>query len=176
MMRKLILKTERLILSELNLEDAGFILELFNEPAFLQYIGDRNIRNLEDAKAYLNSNLLASYAKIGSGLWLVQLNSSQESIGICGLVKRDCLPDLDIGYAFLENYWSKGYATEAALAVMEYGQQVFGLERMVAITDLQNYGSIRVLEKIGMKFEQLIKLTADGPELNLFAINPGFTG
>ena len=165
------LETTRLNLRHLSTDDASFILELLNDPSFIQNIGDRGVRTLADAEAYLLKGPVASYEKNGFGLDLVILKETSESIGICGLIKRDTLEDVDIGYALLPKFWSKGYAVEAALAVMEYGQKVMGLKRIVAITVPENKGSVRVLEKIGLKFEKMVKLAGDDTELMLFAIN-----
>ena len=166
-----ILETERLNLRQFISDDAAFILELVNDPSFIQNIGDRGVRSLEDAQRYLETGPIASYARNGFGLWLVQLKETGESIGMCGLIKRDSLEDVDIGYAFLPKFWSKGYAFESALAVREYGHKTTGLNRLVAITDPANAGSIRVLEKIGMKFEKMIRLSADDIELKFFAVD-----
>ena len=164
-----VLETDRLILRQFSPDDAEFILELVNDPSFIQNIGDRGVRSLEDAQRYLETGPIASYARKGFGLWLVQLKESGESIGMCGLIKRDTLEDVDIGYAFLPKFWSKGYAVESARAVREYGHKTIGLKRLVAITDPANEGSIRVLKKIGLKFEKMVRLSADDIELKLFA-------
>lgn len=164
------LETDRLIIRPFTLEDAGFILELLNEPSFIQNIGDRKVRTIEDACSYLLKGPIASYVKNGFGLCMVALKESGESIGMCGLIKRDGLDDVDIGYALLPKFWSKGYAVEAAQAVKEFGNSVIGLRRLVAITDPANEGSIRVLEKIGLRFEKMIRLSADDIELKLFAM------
>ncbi|HEV2828839.1 MAG TPA: GNAT family N-acetyltransferase [Pyrinomonadaceae bacterium] len=164
----IVLETERLVLRRLSSEDAKFILELLNQPSFLQYIGDKGVRNNDDAVNYIQTGPVASYEKFGFGLYLVELKDSARPIGICGLLKRDSLPDVDVGFAFLPDYWSRGYAFEAAVAVMNYGKQVLGLRRIVAITSLDNEASIRLLEKIGLKFEGLIKLVEDKPEVRLF--------
>ena len=164
-----ILETERLVLRQFSLNDADFILRLLNEPSFIQNIGDRGVRTLEDARAYIMRVPIGSYERNGFGLYLVTLKESGESIGMCGLIKRDELEDVDIGYAFLPKYWSKGYAVEAALAVKEYARDVIGLKRLVAITDPENQGSIRVLEKIGLKFEKMVRLSEDDIELKLLA-------
>ncbi|HSJ87848.1 MAG TPA: GNAT family N-acetyltransferase [Anaerolineales bacterium] len=166
-----VLETDRMILRHFADEDAGFILELLNEPSFIQNIGDRKIRSQDGAKLYIKNGPLASYAQHGFGLYLVALKETGESIGMCGLIKRNTLDDVDIGYAFLPRFWSKGYAVESALAVKNYGRDVIGLKRIVAITDPQNAGSIRVLEKIGMKFEKMVKLSEDDIELKLFAVD-----
>lgn len=165
-----IFETERLLLRQLSTGDADFILELLNEPSFIQNIGDRGVRTLADANQYIMNGPVASYAKNGFGLYLVVLKKTNESIGICGVIKRDGLEDVDIGYAFLPRFWSKGYAVESALATKSYAKNVIGLKRIVAITDPANRDSIRVLEKIGLSFERMIRLSDDDIELKLFAV------
>ena len=164
----IVLQTERLVLRRLSSGDSEFILELLNQPSFLQYIGDKGVRNNDDAINYIQTGPVASYERFGFGLYLVELKGTAVPIGICGLLKRDTLPDVDVGFAFLPEYWSRGYAFEAAEAVMNYGKEVRGLRRIVAITSLDNEASIRLLEKIGLKFERLIKLSEDQPEVRLF--------
>ena len=164
-----VLETERLLLSQFSTKDAEFILELLNEPSFIRNIGDRGVRTIEGANSYILNGPVASYAKNGFGLYLVKLKETNESIGMCGLIQRDALEDVDIGYAFLPRFWSKGYAVESALAVKEYARNVIGLNHIVAITDPENEGSIRVLEKIGFQFEKMVKLSEDDIELKLFA-------
>jgi RimJ/RimL family protein N-acetyltransferase len=163
-----ILETDRLILRELTPDDAEFIFELLNEPSFIQNIGDRNIRTLDDAGAYIVNGPVASYAKNGFGLYLVVLRETGESIGMCGLIRRDGLEDVDIGYALLPRFWSRGYAVEAARATKAYAKEVIGLKRIVAIVDPANEGSIRVLEKIGLRYEKMVRLSADDIDLKLF--------
>jgi len=166
-----VLETERLLLRQLSTADADFILELLNEPSFIRNIGDRGVRTIKAAKSYISNGPVASYAKNGFGLYLVKLKETNESIGMCGLIKRDTLEDVDIGYAFLPRFWSKGYAVEAAQATKEYAKHVIGLNRIVAIVDPTNDGSIRVLEKIGLKFEKMVRLSEDDIELKLFGAN-----
>jgi len=164
-----VLETERLTLRELNAGDAAFILELLNEPSFLHNIGDRGVRTIEDAVQYILKGPVESYARHGFGLWLVELKDAGTPAGICGLVKRDALPDADIGYAFLPRFWSRGYAYESAAAVMSHARGALGLRRVLAITNPDNAGSIKVLEKIGLRFERLTRLSEDAPEIMLFA-------
>ena len=163
-----ILETDRLILRELTPNDAEFIFELLNEPSFIQNIGDRNIRTLDDARAYIVNGPVASYAKNGFGLYLVVLRETGESIGMCGLIRRDGLEDVDIGYALLPRFWSRGYAVEAAQATKAFAKDAIGLNRIVAIVDPANAGSIRVLEKIGLRYEKMVRLSADDIDLKLF--------
>ena len=165
------LETERLSLRHLSANDANFLIELLNDPSFIQNIGDRGVRTVQDAQAYVQNGPAASYAKNGFGLDLVILKDTGEPIGICGLIKRAALDDVDIGYAFLPRHWSKGYAVEATSAVKQYAKDVIGLRRLVAIVDPLNAGSIRVLEKIGFTFEKMVKLSEDDIELRLFVCN-----
>jgi RimJ/RimL family protein N-acetyltransferase len=166
-----IIETERLILRRLSNDDAAFIVELLNQPSFLRYIGDKEVRTIADAVRYIETGPIASYERFGFGLYLVELKESGASIGMCGLLKRDSLPDVDVGFAFLPSYWSRGYALESASAVMIYGRQVIGLRRIVAIVSPENEPSIRLLEKIGLRFERFIKLSEDQPEVRLFGSN-----
>jgi RimJ/RimL family protein N-acetyltransferase len=163
-----VIETDRLVLRRLSTDDAEFINELLNQPSFLRYIGDKEVRNNADAVRYIQTGPIASYDRFGFGLYLVELKETGASIGICGLLKRDSLPDVDVGFAFLPSYWSRGYAFESASAVMTYGREVLGLRRIVAITSPDNDSSIRLLERIGLRFEGLIKLSEDQSEVRLF--------
>jgi len=163
-----ILETERLVIRRLSADDAEFILALLNEPSFLRYIGDKGVRNIADAVRYIQTGPVASYERFGFGIYLVELKESGEPIGMCGLIKRETLPDVDIGFAFLPNFWSRGFAFEAAAAVLNYGRAVLGLRRIVAITSPDNDPSAKLLEKIGLRFERLIKLGDDPSEVRLF--------
>jgi RimJ/RimL family protein N-acetyltransferase len=158
----------RLLLRELNGGDAAFILELLNEPSFLKYIGDKGARTLDDARRYIADGPRASYAHNGFGLYLVQIRDTGERIGICGLVKREALYDVDIGFAFLPAYWSKGYAVEASHAVMHLARTRFQIPRVVAITSLDNQGSMRLLRKIGLTFARTLELPGHAEPVNLF--------
>lgn len=166
-----VLETERLLLRRFVREDAPFILQLVNEPSFIQNIGDRGVRSLADAEKYLENGPISSYARNGFGLLLVQLKESGESIGMGGLIKREALEHVDIGYAFLPAFWSKGYASEAVRGILHYAQQTVGLSHVVAIVDPNNQGSIRVLEKAGFRYEKMIQLSAEDIELKFFALD-----
>lgn len=162
-----VLETERLVLRRISEADAEFILDLLNQPSFIKYIGDRNVRTLDQARQYILNGYVASYEKFGYGLYLVELKQNKVSVGICGLVKRDALPDADIGFAFLPDYWSQGYAFESAQAIVDYAKNVLKLKRILAITTKDNESSGKLLDKIGFKFERLIRLNED--ELKLFS-------
>lgn len=165
-----VLETERLVLRRLTVDDAPFMLGLVNEPSWLRFIGDRGVRTLDDARRYLLEGPIAMYERLGFGLYATTLREDESApIGICGLVKRDRLEDVDIGFALLPAFWGKGYAHEAASAVMDYARNVVGLRRVVAITSVDNGSSARLLEKIGLRFEKMVRLTEGGEEVRLFA-------
>lgn len=164
-----ILETDRLVLRQLGADDADFILRLLNEPSFLRFVGDKGVRTLDDARKYILTGPVESYERFGFGLWLTELKEGGAPIGICGLLKRENLEDVDIGFALLPEFWAKGYAYESASAVMAYGQSAFDLRRIVAITSQDNLSSIKLLEKMGFQFERKVKLYADEPEIKLFA-------
>src|SRR5437016_4811965 len=165
----MILETDRLQLRLLSLDDAEFILRLLNEPSFIQNIGDRGVRTIDDARAYILNGPIASYEKFGFGLWMVETRSEGAPIGICGLLNRDVLADVDIGYALLPEFWSKGYALESASAVMAYASEKLGLKRVVAVTNSDNKSSIRLLEKMGFKYERMVRFSAGALDIKLLA-------
>ena len=165
----MIIETDRLLLRRLSLDDAEFILRLLNEPSFIQNIGDRGVRTVDDARGYIVKGPITSYEKFGFGLWMVETRSPSAPIGICGLLKRDVLDDVDIGYALLPEFWSQGYALESAAAVVAYAGKTLGLKRVVAVTNSDNQSSIRLLEKMGFKYERMVRLSEDAPEIKLFA-------
>ena len=165
----IVLETERLILRALNSTDAEFILALLNEPSFLRYIGDKKVRTVQDAENYILNGPVASYERHGFGLCLVELKQPQTPIGICGLLKRDELPDPDIGFAFLPDFWNCGYAFESAAAVMNDARERLNLTRILAITNQDNEPSIKLLQKLGMHIERVIKMSTDSTELFLLS-------
>src|SRR5207248_2671899 len=136
-------ETARLRLDELAAGDAAFILELVNEPAWLRFIGDRNVHTLDDARGYIANGPLASYAAHGFGLWKVALAESGEAIGMCGILKRPQLERADLGFAFLARHWGRGYAREAVAAVLALARDRHHLPGLAAITDPDNRASQR---------------------------------
>jgi RimJ/RimL family protein N-acetyltransferase len=167
--RRVVLETSRLVLRRLTADDAPFMLVLLNDPDFIRYIGDRGVRTEEDARGYIERGPIASYARFGFGLYLVDLRATGEAIGICGLLKRDELPEPDIGFAFLPAFRARGFAFEAAAAVQGYARDTFHVGRLLAITSLQNDRSIRLLGRLGFSFDRRIRLSPSGEELNLFS-------
>jgi len=166
-----IIETERLTLRLQTTDDADFILELVNDPSWLEFIGDRGVRTVEDAREYIVNGPIRMYEQSGFCFYLVERKEDQSPIGMCGFVKRESLEDVDIGFAFLPKYWGKGYAYEAASATLAYGLDTLGLNRIVAITTQDNHASAKLLEKIGLKFEGLVQLSNDSEELRLFSFD-----
>jgi RimJ/RimL family protein N-acetyltransferase len=167
-MSLIILETERLALSQLAIADAPFILELMNEPGFIEFVADRGLRSEADAADFLSEKILPNYERFGFGFYRVTLRQSKIAIGICGLVKRETLDDPDIGFAILERFCGKGYAYEAAVAVMEYGRDALGLTHICGVTAPLNRISQHLLQKLGLKFQRRFHLPGYGTESLLF--------
>lgn len=162
------LETSRLSLRRLDFDDAPFLVGLLNQPSFLANIGDRGVRNVDDAHRYLREGPMAMYEKFGFGLWHVARRSDGAPVGMCGLLRRDILPDVDVGYAFLPEYWGQGFAFEAAEATLRQAAGKFGLRRVIGVVSDHNAGSIRVLEKLGMSFERMVSMRPDEPDVRLY--------
>ena len=169
----IILATERLFLREFNTGDAGFILELLNNPSWIKYIGDKNILDTNDALNYINNGPLKSYQTHGFGLYLVALKATEKPIGMCGLIKRDGLEDVDIGFALMPEYAGNGFAYEIASATLDHAKNKLGIEKVVAITSHDNENSIRLLNKLGLHFKKITRLHAEAEALMLFEANNG---
>lgn len=163
-----VLETPRLSLRRFAPGDAAFILELVNDPDWVRFIGDKKVHSLDDARGYILKGPVTMYERVGFGLYLAALKDGTP-IGMCGLIKRDGLEDVDIGFAFLPRFRSNGYAHEAAAATLAYGRGALKIARIVAITSTDNVGSIRLLEKLGMRFEKPVSLPGDPETLNLYA-------
>lgn len=153
--------------------DAEFILELLNDPSWLRFIGDRGVRTLEDAKAYIQQGPVAMYERLGFGFCLVQSNESGRPYGICGLTQRDYLDTPDLGFAFLPQYCGKGIAYEAAAAVLSDAKNELKLKRVLATTHPDNRDSQKLLAKLGFGFERVIRRPDGDHDLNLYATPQG---
>jgi RimJ/RimL family protein N-acetyltransferase len=163
-----IVATHRTILRELTQDDAAFIHELVNQPSFLANIGDKGVRTIEDAKAFILDGPWRRGQPDGYGQFLVELKSDRRPIGVCGLLYRERLDVSDVGCAFMPEFWRQGYAFETATAVMEYGRSVLGVETIVGLTAEHNHASIALLGKLGMTFERMVKMTDDDPGTPLY--------
>jgi RimJ/RimL family protein N-acetyltransferase len=160
-----ILETQRLRLRQFNADDAGFIVKLLNTKGWLDFIGDKYVHNEDQAVAYLDSGPISSYKKHGFGVLLVELKEGAVPIGMCGLLKRDSLPDPDIGFAFLPEYEGKGYALESAMATLRYASENLQIVKISAITKADNRKSIRLLQGLGFRF--ISKITFSGADEGL---------
>ena len=165
----MIVETPRLNIRELTVDDAEFIFGLVNEPSFLENIGDKGVRNLEDARQFILEGPWASHRERGYGQFLVELKDGGDPIGVCGVLYREALDVSDIGCAFVPQYWRRGYALEAARAVMEYGRSTLGIAKIVGLTSEENVASIKALEKLGMSFERTVKMSDDDSGTALYS-------
>jgi len=161
-------ESERLILKPTSEDDAQFILDLLNTPKWLKYIGDRDVKTLADAKAYIEKRITAQFNKLGYGNYTVTRKSDEKKIGSCGLYDREGLEGIDIGFAFLPQYERMGYAYESALKIKEIAINEFNINEIVAITLKENISSQKLLIKIGLAFEKMISIPNDDEELMLF--------
>ncbi|EMB9228815.1 GNAT family N-acetyltransferase [Vibrio harveyi] len=162
------LTTKRLTLRLVSVEDAPFILELYNQPDFYRFVGDKQIRTLEEAKRYIQDNMLRMQELKGVSLLVVETNHDKQPVGICGLVKRDTLTAFDIGYSYLPSAYGKGYAKEAASVVVDFAREEMNIENLVAITNNDNIRSISLLEKLGFQFERVEQTYDNGRTLQLY--------
>ena len=163
-----IFETKRLTLSRITFKDAPFILELLNDPAWIQYIGDKKVRTLKAARDYIRNGPKESYARLSFGLYAVKLKRSGRPIGMCGLLRRDTLDAADIGFAFLPQFTGKGYAFESADTVLRHAHSQLGMKRILAITSIDNTSSVKLLERLGFRFKKRVRLGTSTEELNLF--------
>ncbi|MEM7236097.1 MAG: GNAT family N-acetyltransferase, partial [Planctomycetota bacterium] len=164
------IETDRLVLRALRPGDAPFIFRLLNDPAWLEFIGDRGIRELSDAEEYVRSGPLAMYAEHECGLFLVETRGNRVAIGLCGLLWREWLDDLDLGFALLPEFHGNGYAVESSRAWLCRACEV-GQTRVLAHASAQNIASVRVLERLGFRFQQLVMDPASGDELARYAVD-----
>lgn len=163
------IETERLRLRRLDGADGAFVLDLLNQPSFLRYIGDRGVRTLDDACRYIEEGPAQSYARHGHGLLAVVPKGADAPAGICGIMRKDWLPDPDLAYAFLPQHWARGYAREAAAAVIAAARAAGTFARLVAVVTPDNEASTRVLERLGFGFERVV-IDPQGDELRLFTL------
>lgn len=170
------LGTSRLILRDVSTDDAGFMLKMLNDPRFIRYIGDRGVRTTSDAEQYISENMVSSYKQYGFGMYVVVRKTDPQDppvpIGICGLVKRPGLDDVDIGFAFLPEFCGYGYAIESAEGVMHHAQHDLKLNKVVAITSPDNQNSTRLLEKLEFEYVKMIGLPNADDQVKLYSWLP----
>lgn len=164
-----ILTTDRLLINEITLDDAAFMLELMNDKDWIKNIGDRGIRTIEDAEEYIRSRFLKTYSESDLGFYGLVLKNSHQIIGVAGLIDRDGIDDVDIGYGILPEFRGKGYAFEATKAVYDYGYNKLKLKKIVAIVNPENPSSINLLSKLGLEFEKMVRLPDEEIDIMLFS-------
>ena len=164
-----VMSTDRLLINRITLDDAGFILKLMNDKDWIKNIGDRGIRTIKEAEEYIKTRFLKTYNEVGFGFYGLILKNTQQIIGIAGLVDRDGIDHVDIGYGMLPEFRGKGYAFEATKAIYDYGYKDLKLDKIVAIVNPDNPGSIKLLSKLGLEFEKMIRLPDEEIEIMLFS-------
>lgn len=164
-----IVETPRLRIRHLTAADAAFTCKLLNEPSFIENIADRGVRSEIDAMHYLADGPIKSYQQHGYGLFLVEECTSQAPIGFCGLLFRDHLQETDIGFAFIPQFWGQGYAFEAASAVLHFGYSSLKLKRIVGLTSAGNMSSIKLLNRLGLRFEKMVKMLPSEEYVQLYS-------
>lgn len=164
-------ETERLIIKLVDIDDAEFLMQLVNTEKWLKNIGDRNIHNMEDAQKYVREKNLPQIERLGFGNCVVILKSNNVKIGTVGLYDREGIDGVDIGFAFLEEYEGKGYAYEAAKKIIDIGINEFGIKKVSAITLPDNFSSIKLIEKLGLKFKEVVRIPNDDENLNLYELD-----
>ena len=165
------LETSRLLIRRMTEQDAPFMLRLLNEPSFLHFIGDKGVRNLDDARRYVASGPAASYERFGCGLYLVAMKDNGEPAGMCGLVRRELFKDVDLGFAFVPECWSSGFAFEASRAVLAEAWDQFALPRVLAITVAHNARCIALLERLGFRYEKVVHPFGDDDPVQLYSLD-----
>jgi RimJ/RimL family protein N-acetyltransferase len=160
--------SSRLLLREATAEDAAFLLELMNEPPYIDNIGDRGVRTVADALRYIEEKYAASYVRHGFGIYVVEMRGESCPIGICGLVKRDTLDWPDLGFAYLQRYWSRGFAAEAASATLEHARRALALSRVYGVVSPKNARSIRLLERLGFRRVRSVELPGHASKADLY--------
>lgn len=161
-------ETERLIVRPISLDDSAFIFDLYNRPKFIQFIGDRQLKNVSDAEDYIKNRFLPQFEKLGFGNYLVVTKDGDEKVGAVGIFEREGLDILDIGFSLLDEFEGKGYAYEAAMMVKSIGMDEFGLKKISAITSKDNFSSQKLIEKLGLKFQKYVTLPNDVEELRYY--------
>ena len=164
-----VVETDRLRLRWFVASDAPFVFRLLNEPDWIRFIGDKHVSTLDDASRYIENGPVAMYGREGFGLYAVESKETGAPIGMCGLIKRQTLDEVDVGFAFLSEFRSQGFAFEAATAVLAFAHDVLSLRRLVAIVSPDNAKSISLLEKLGFRFEKMLRMQGNDEEVAFYA-------
>lgn len=165
------LRTERLNLRPFTLDDADFVLALLSEPSFREFIGDKGVKTMDDARRYIERGPLDSYVEHGYGAYVVETRKGAEPVGMCGLFKRDNLPLPDLGFAFLARHCGRGYAREASRCVLAYARHGLGIGRVAAIVDPGNRRSLALLDRLGFAYEAPYRMDGEDKDLACYAVD-----
>jgi len=164
------LQTERLSLRRLTLDDAELMLAVWNDPAFIRHVGDRGIRTIDAARVALQEGALKLFSDYGYGPFRVALIADDTPVGVCGLFRREGLEEPDIGFSILPQHWRKGYAFEAASAVVRHAKTDIRLERLTAVVSTENAASVALIEKLGLQFERMQRLPGDNDDVAVYGM------
>ena len=164
-----LIETERLRLRPVTVDDTELMLAIWNDPAFIRNVSDRGIRTVEQARDAIESGAQKLFEDYGYGPYCMSLKSDGTMIGICGLFKRDNLEDPDIGFGVLPDYCGKGYAGEAAVAVVNFARKELGISALTAIVSPTNAPSIGLIKKLGLTFDQMITMPGDDDAICLYS-------
>ncbi|NIA27992.1 MAG: GNAT family N-acetyltransferase [Desulfobulbaceae bacterium] len=164
------LETKRLSLRRLTLDDAELMLAVWNDPAFIRYVADRGIRTIKAARAALKEGALKLFSDYGYGPFRVALTEDDTPVGVCGLFRREGLDEPDLGFSILPKYWRKGYAHEAARAVVGHAKTDIRLTRLTAIVSPENTASVALIEKLGLQFERMHRLPGDDDDVAIYCM------
>lgn len=165
-----ILETERLRLRTIDVDDAAFYYELVNDPTWLEFIGDKGIRSIDDARKAIIEGPLTMQEQLGHSLYVMERKSDGLPLGLCGLIKREALDDVDIGYAIRPAWFGQGYTYEAAVAVVAYARDQLRMKRLLGLTNPDNVNSIGLLGKLGLEFVELRNLPPHERPTNIYSI------
>lgn len=163
--------TNRLLLYPVGLEDAEFIYKLVNTESWIRFIGDRNVTDIEAAKAYIKERMLPQFERLGYGNFVIMLKETKEKVGTCGIYDREGLEGVDIGYALYPTYEKNGYALEASSKMLDLAFNEFGLSKVSGITSKENIASRRLMDKLSLKEKGTVVLENDPEELVLYEIS-----
>lgn len=165
----MICESDRLLLRLTRRDDAVFLLRIVNQASWIRHIGDRKVHTLEDAERYVDTRMLEPIRQHGFGMYVIELKATGEAVGLCGLVKRDALPDPDLGFALLDEHAGRGYALEAATAMLRHARDTLKMPRLLAITTPANARSGNLLEKLGFRLEEAPHVNPEGENLSLWS-------
>lgn len=146
------LESKRLLIRDTFVSDAPFYFELFNDPDWIKFISDKNLKSVEETEVYLKDILFKNSKTGGLGFFTVILKETGEPIGTSTALQREKLDYIDIGYGFLPKGRGKGYAIEATKLIIQYVREKFNQKKVYAFTVPENEKSQNLLKKLNFKY------------------------